>query len=81
MRQTGQLLPNGAPGATGSKAPIPDFVIGVTLPTDSLLGASNFELPTQLHDPVRWNAEELGRIQGEVAQENEQPIPPSQKNE
>ena len=47
----------------------------------SLVGASNFDLPAQLHDPVRGNAEELGRIQGEVAQEDEQPIPPCQKNE
>src|ERR1700757_2688600 len=44
-------------------------------------GASNFDLPAQLHDPVRGNAEELGCIQGEVAQEDEQPIPPCQKSE
>jgi hypothetical protein len=51
------------------------FVFGVTLPADALVGASNFDLPAQLHDAVRGNAEELGRIQGEVAQEDEQPIP------
>ena len=43
-------------------------------------GASNFDLPAQFHDPIRGNAEELGRIQGKVAQEDEQPIPPCQKN-
>src|SRR6516162_4598769 len=41
----------------------------------------HFDLPAQLHDSVRGNAEELGRIQGEVAQEDEQPIPPCQKIE
>jgi hypothetical protein len=34
-------------------------------------GASNFDLPAQFHDPVWGNAEELGRIQSEVAQEDE----------
>ena len=50
-------------------------------PRDSARGTLNFDLPAELHDPVRGNAEELGRIQGEVVQEDEQPIPPCQKNE
>ena len=65
----------------GRDAPIPDLRLWRHTPRGLARGASNFDLPAQLHDPVRGNAEELGRIQGEVAQEDEQPIPPCQKNE
>jgi hypothetical protein len=65
----------------GRDAPIPDLRLWRHTPRGLARGASNFDLPAQLHDPVRGNAEELGRIQGEVAQEDKQPIPPCQKNE
>jgi hypothetical protein len=71
------------PGTRGNDkvAPIPDLRLWHHTPRGLARGASNFDLPAQLHDPVRGNAEELGRIQGEVAQEDEQPIPPCQKNQ
>ena len=65
----------------GRDAQIPDLRLWRHTPRGLARGASNFDLPAQLHDPVRGNAEELGRIQGEVAQEDEQPIPPCQKNQ
>src|SRR5690242_21198581 len=72
--------PRGKPSPVGCRAPIPDLRLWRHSPRGLARGASNFDLPAQLHDPVRGNAEELGRIQGEVTQEDEQPIPPSQKN-
>lgn len=70
----------GGARADGEVALIPTFFFRVALPAASSMRL-NFDVPAQLHDPVRGNAEELGRIQGEVAQEDEQPIPPCQKNE
>jgi hypothetical protein len=57
------------------------FVFWRHTPRGLARDVSNFDLPAQLNDPVRGNAEELGRIQGEVAQEDEQPIAPCQKSE
>src|SRR5947207_6317383 len=39
--------------------------------------ASNFDLTAELDDPVGWNAEEFGRIEGEISQEDEQPVAPA----
>ena len=80
-RERGQQYALRAAAGDGSIAPIPDLRLWRHTPRGLARGASNFDLPAQLHDPVRGNAEELGRIQGEVAQEDEQPIPPCQKNQ
>ena len=85
LRVFGRLPGAGARGRTEAGIRKPLTIPGLRLwrhtPRELARGVSNFDLPAQLHDPVRGNAEELGRIQGEVAQEDEQPIPPCQKNE
>ena len=63
--------PPPAPAATGEVRRFPDLRLWRHTPRGLACGASNFDLPAQLHDPIRGNAEELGRIEGEVAQEDE----------
>jgi len=73
--------PSPARAATGEMRRYQTFAFGVTLPCRPLVGASYFDLPAQLHDPVRGDAKKRGRIQGEVAQEDEQPVPQCQESE
>src|SRR5713226_2046044 len=69
-------LSPGQRGRGGKRGPAGDRAS-----VDFALGASNFDLSAQLHNPVRWDAKKFGRVQGEVSQKDEQPIPPSQENE
>ena len=50
----------------GRDAQIPDLRLWRHTPRGLAREASNFDLPAQLHDPVRGNAEELGRIQARL---------------
>ena len=69
------------PTGIGGSAPIPDPHVWRYTASRTPWWASYFDLPAQLHDPVRGDAEKLGRVQGEVTQEDEQPGAPCQENE